>query len=103
MFGSWWKVRTTKPTIEVDAGGRGGDVLYKGAEGTLRFPWEAESYGYEIPVPTAAAWEADTGLPLAARAETIALLGEAFLAQRCGGRGTWQLVEGRWSVIQIRP
>lgn len=91
------------PRVEVDAGGRGGDVLYHGASGTLRFCWEVTAFGYEIAVPSAELWEQQTGLSLGVRAQTLALLGEAFRAQRCHGRGTWTVAERRFSSVEIRP
>lgn len=91
------------PRVEVDAGGRGGDVLYHGASGTLRFCWEVTAFGYEIAVPNADLWEQQTGLPLGVRAQTLALLGEAFRAKRCGGRGTWTVADGPYSAVEIRP
>lgn len=90
----------TKPRVEVDSGGRGGDVHYTDANGTLRFCWEAAAFGYEIMVPRREDWERDTGLALAVRDATLALLGEAFVAQRCHGRGTFTIVE---AAVEIRP
>lgn len=94
---------TTERRVEVDSGGRGGDVLYIDANGTLRFCWEAAAFGYEIMVPRREDWEQQTGIALAARDETLALLAEAFLAKRCGGRGTYTIVEAPYAVVEIRP
>ena len=54
-------------TATIDMGGRGGDVIYTDARGPLRFPWEMDSNGIEIPVPPAAVWEERRG-PAAQRA-----------------------------------
>ena len=90
---------TATRTATVDSGGRGGDVTYTDPSGSLRFAWEVTAFGYEIFVPTRERWEADTGLALAVRDDTLAFLADAFIAKR-GQRG-WTYAIGEAS-IQIR-
>lgn len=93
----------TERSATVDSGGRGGDVTYSDPSGTLRFPWEVTEYGYEVSVPTRERWEADTGLSLAVRDDTLAFLAAAFIAKRGTERWTFAIVETPFASIQIRP
>lgn len=85
----------------MDSGGRGGYVTYTDDAGPLRFAWEGASYGYEIMVPTAAEWEGLTGLPLAGRAEVLACIGRAIIAERGNASWSFRVVDKRFSRIEI--
>ncbi len=89
-------------TAAIDDGGRGGDVTYTDARGTLTFAWEMASYGIEIMVPTAERWEEQTGLPVAERLETLRFIAERASAKRGGPGCTFEVVEGPYAAIQIR-
>lgn len=71
--------------------------------GHYAFPWEVTEYGYEVSVPTRERWEADTGLTLAVRDDTLAFLAKAFISGRGNPRWTFTIAEGRFASIQIRP
>jgi hypothetical protein len=88
-------------SVTVDHGGRGGDVTYTDASGSLRFAWEVTGTGYEIFVPTRADWEAQTGLAAAVRDDTLRLLAEAFIEARARG-GTYTVVDAPYAAIDIR-
>ncbi len=80
-------------TAEIDAGGRGGDVIYADADGPLRFCWEWESACLEISIPTADLWEEQTGRPLAGRLDMLRFIAERVIAQRGKPTSTFEVVE----------
>jgi len=90
-----------KRTAEIDDGGRGGDVIYSDAEGSLRFCWEWEASALEIGIPTAEHWEAQTGRPLAGRLDMLRFIAERVIAKR-GKRGsTFEVVEQPSACLRI--
>lgn len=89
-------------TATVDHGGRGGYVTYSDPSGTLQFSWEGAAYGFEVMIPTPADWESQTGLPLAAREDTLAFIAERFIAARGQPSWTFRIVDGRFSALEIR-
>ncbi|MCB0518870.1 MAG: hypothetical protein H6577_21105 [Lewinellaceae bacterium] len=90
------------PKVWFSQGGRGGDFSYESGEGGFTSWWEfggGDTLAI-LSVPVQEHWEAQTGIPLAKRAEVLEFIGrETVRQQTTGGRGTFEVQEG---IILIR-
>ena len=84
-----------------DIGGRGGSATFEDHRTAFYFPWEIGADGWELEIASAEKWERPPGLPLAERAETLRLFGEAGLKRFGADRYGWKIMEGKYCSMLI--
>ncbi len=85
------------PKLWFSQEGRGGDYGYESGDGHFSSWWEfggGDTLAI-LSIPTAEFWEAQTGIPLAKRAEVLDFIGrETVRQQTTSGRGTFEVQDG---------